>query len=354
MALVLRKRFTCFKKLPLEVRLLIWEAALPGPRLRGHDWPPIEYFDGEEDGGLDEDQEEERREARRTLCYWRSNLLDDDNMSVFWEMNMLGIDSNCPPPNIMYACREAHQVASRKYTKAFAYPESLPVALIDFDSDTLYLDDSNFSRYSGHYGSTSILDGLVGYYAITDREDLRRVRTLAVHLSTPEFSQPLDESLYHLLRIFDGVTELLMVARDYNITPLRDYHPDSMRQGCFIDAINPSAAIRAYSTSRRDLLAGSLPKVQLPILYNAEQLKLVVASAKRKWQGTRYPTSSREFPIARVVNIVPQRLKRDFDQAKALYEQALEIYQVKEDIRKRNELHAAGFCTDDALSDDDF
>ncbi|PVH72393.1 hypothetical protein DL98DRAFT_539251 [Cadophora sp. DSE1049] len=370
--LALRKRFTCFKKLPMEVRLLIWEAALPGPRLvsirqrplrktfldykeeKGYDWPPIEYFGGEEDGELDEDQEEERREARRTICHWRGDLFDEDNMSVFWEMNMLGIDSNCPPPNIMYACREAHQVASRNYTKAFAYLESLPGAYINFDTDALYLNENYFSQYSGYHGSTSILEGLVGHYAITDRESLRRVRTLAVHLGTRDYSQPLEELLCHLLRTFEGVKELSMVARDYNTAPLRDYHPDSTGQGCFIDTIHPPAAIRAYSAYRRDLLAGSPPEVQLPMHHNAEWLKLSVGLAKQKWEATRGPASSREFPDTRLVNIVPQRLKRDLDQARTLYEQALEVYETNEDIRKREELHAAGFCTDDALSDDDF
>ncbi|KAG4422167.1 hypothetical protein IFR04_004673 [Cadophora malorum] len=370
--LALRKRFTCFTKLPLEVRLLIWEASLPGPRIvsirqrplrktyldfreeKGYDWPLIEDFGDEEDGKLDEAQEEERRDARRSICFWRGELLDEQNMSVFWDMHMLGIDSDCPPPNIMFACREAYQVATRSYTKAFAYPESVPGTYINFVTDILYLKEDYFSHYSGYQGSLSIVEGLIGYFAITDTESLRRVRTLAVLLGPQDYLQPLEDFLCHLLRIFEGVEELLLVARDYNTTPVQDYQPDSTGQGCFIDAIHPPAAIRAYSVYRRDLLAGSLPNVQLPEHHNAGWVKLSAKLAKVLWKASRQPTSTREFPDTRIVNIVPQRLKRDFDQAKALYEQALEVYQINEDIRKREELHAAGFCTDDALSDDDF
>ncbi|KAK0105477.1 hypothetical protein ONS95_004158 [Cadophora gregata] len=371
--LALRKRFTCFQKLPLEVRLLIWEAALPGPRLvsicqrrlrktfldykeeKGYDWPPMHDTEWNEDDELSEEQEEERRNARRDVCLALVDWFDVyDDMNLFWQMNLLCIASNCSPPNITYVCHEAYRVVARYYTKAFAYPDTLPGAYINLDNDILYLREEDFSLMSTFEGSSLILQGLKGHFAITDIESLERVRSLAVKVSERNQPLPQEDFLCKLLEIFKGVEEISIVARDYNTMVIRDYPPDPAGQECLIDPVDASGAIRAYSTSRQRLLAGSLVEVNLPLHWSAEWLKQSAELAKQTWEASREPASSRRFPNIRVVNIVPQRLKRDLDQAKALYEQALETYRINEAIRKSEELHAAGFCTDDALSDDDF
>ena len=370
--LALRKRFTCFPRLPLEVRLLIWGAALPGPRLvsirqrqirktildykeeKGHDWPPNQVPDMDEEG-LSEEELERWEQAHMDLVALEPEADDefeDDYSRFFLDMKMLALDSECPSPNIMLVCWEACGVVARSYTKAFAYPDTLPGAHINFTADVLYLRDDCFTNYSHYDGSASIIQGLNGDYAISDTDNLGRVRSLAVHVM--EVYELHAGDLCGLLDIFTGAKELLVVARDYNIGSLCDYPPDSVGQGCFIDPIDPVTAIKAYSACRQRLLAGNFSEATLIKPFNVQLLSRTVEMAKQEWNANRKLALSREFINARIMNIVPRRLKRDLDQAKELYEQALGVYRINEDIRKREELHAAGFCTDDALSEDDF
>jgi len=313
----------------------------------GHDWPPIQIPDVDEEL---ERLEQAHVELVRTPS--AHDYFEDDYIRDFWEMKMLGLDSECPSPNIMLVCREACGVVARSYTKAFAYPDTLPGAHINFAADILYLRDDCFNKYSDYDGSPAITQGLTGDYAISDTDNLGRVRSLAVHVIEGYEVQSAD--LCDLLEIFKGAKELLVVARDYNIGSLWDYPPDPVGQGCFIDPIDPVTAIKAYSACRQRLLAGKFSEAILIKPFNVQLLSRTIELAKQEWKVNRKLASSREFINTRIMNIVPRRLKRDLDQAKELYEQALEVYRMNEDIRKRQELHAAGFCTDDALSEDDF
>jgi len=84
---------------------MIWEAAVPGPRIVTirqkalditlHDW--IEQLE-EEDG------------SENVRCGSLYEVLEN---------KMVGITSNCAPPQMLSACREAHNVASKYYKQAF-------------------------------------------------------------------------------------------------------------------------------------------------------------------------------------------------------------------------------------------
>jgi hypothetical protein len=48
--------------------------------------------------------------------------------------------SQCPPPNLLFVCRESFEVATRYYAKAFGTCNAFPCTWFDFERDILYLD----------------------------------------------------------------------------------------------------------------------------------------------------------------------------------------------------------------------
>ncbi|KAL2074549.1 hypothetical protein VTL71DRAFT_8327 [Oculimacula yallundae] len=90
--------FTLFGELRTELRLKIWELSLPGPR--------IVFIE-----------------------------VTHSNGSLG-----TGFSSPCPRPNLLLACKESYDVASKHYEQAFGTDHALPQIWFDFHTDVLYLD----------------------------------------------------------------------------------------------------------------------------------------------------------------------------------------------------------------------
>jgi hypothetical protein len=140
--------FPKFNKLPKELRVMIWHAAIPDPRIvyLKQDYMPVYYC----------------------TRVWSDKALDDtfdhddkiptffdfhDRKHVSWgvfrpgpglkcgpKYNSIGLRSLCPPPNLLFVCRESFEVATKHYTKAFGTCNASPSTWFDFERDTLYLD----------------------------------------------------------------------------------------------------------------------------------------------------------------------------------------------------------------------
>jgi hypothetical protein len=142
-------KFTLFNELPKEIRLLIWEHALPGPRivylqrhvLRSYDTSRVwsdksiedfddqgrpTFFDMPWEGSSDED-----------MSY-------EEGLEDYWDFGRchlpFGFRSQSLPPSLIYVCQESLEVAERFYTKAFGDNFSFPQTWFDYEMDTLYLD----------------------------------------------------------------------------------------------------------------------------------------------------------------------------------------------------------------------
>ncbi|KAF4630893.1 hypothetical protein G7Y89_g7246 [Cudoniella acicularis] len=118
--------FHLFRNLPQEIRLQIWEEALPGPR--------VVYI--------------EPYRALTNICdrVWSNKNIEDDFESQGFfapedpsQKNLMqnfGPRSHSTPPALLLVCKESHEVASKFYTQTFT-PSTIWFAS---DRDTVYLD----------------------------------------------------------------------------------------------------------------------------------------------------------------------------------------------------------------------
>lgn len=194
----------------MEIRLLIWEYALPGPR--------IVFL------------EPRVKSTKFRYCYRvRSDVHIDDNQ-FFFDGFMDGIDegdlrvlkerneigpmegnfddtffhSRCPPPVILEVCRESYRVATRFYRKAFGTSSGFPEIWFNYDVDTLFLDFGHGTLGKGYYPQYRLSSFGV--------EDRKRVRYLLLAenehiLSDDEYYQP-EDWVAQILLHFTGVKKI--------------------------------------------------------------------------------------------------------------------------------------------------
>jgi hypothetical protein len=184
--------FTIFNRLPIEVRLQIWEAALPGPRL------------------VNIKEKRLRKTKREHIAETRPDL----DPTAFPPDNLLGVTSDSRAPSVLFACRESYSVASKVYVPSFGFATSIPETYFDFQRDTLYLRCNTFGLFyeeaEGSWDET--IDELDRLY---DRVNVARVQNLAILLHPdPEeaarVAQPFDLALFLLL--FGNIKYLTFVV----------------------------------------------------------------------------------------------------------------------------------------------
>ncbi len=143
--------FRRFAELPCEVRLLIWEAALPGPRVVHLRSARLARY---RCGRV-------RSDISMFPCA-ESPLFFDQIPSPYYskigpKIDLRGFKSDSPPPTLLFVCRESFKIASKRYQRAFGTKWSLPEVWFDFKQDTLYLDYNwyNVYDYTNERGFTS-------------------------------------------------------------------------------------------------------------------------------------------------------------------------------------------------------
>jgi hypothetical protein len=144
-----RPYFPQFNQLPKELREMIWEAALPDPR--------VVYVKKEllkqyyctrvwSDKAIDETFDN----ARKVPTFFDlhkdedafEKLMDQRDPGTDYGPDCIceGLTSRRPPPNLLFVCRESYEVMTRHYQKSFGGSQSFPDTWFDFERDILYLD----------------------------------------------------------------------------------------------------------------------------------------------------------------------------------------------------------------------
>ena len=192
------RTFTRFAELPKEIRLLIWEEAIPGPRIVNI---RQRYLNKTSDDVLNNGVTKRRGIIAKAA----------GNKAITLPAPRLkGLKSNCPPPSILFVCRESYTVASRYYQRVFHPAGTIPETYFDFQRDTLYLRHDTMCADS--IGLEAIIDGIAGKTdRIYDRDNIARVEKLAV-LVDPNGDDCLESWICYLMATFGGVKQLTIVV----------------------------------------------------------------------------------------------------------------------------------------------
>jgi hypothetical protein len=265
--------FTIFSKLPREVRLLIWEAALP-PRIVELWQDNLKVTLGEwnwkdcPDNPTREDRIKNYNKGgkydRRIHKLLGFESWEDDYRPVEDLGGLKGLLANTPSEefddkvlrnpmpgfrsarrptqilSVMTACRESYNAASHLYEKIFGTHAAFPETFFDFRRDTLYLRHDIFSKVDPEFDT--LLEPLL---SVTDTESLARVQNLAILMDTDIGRYEISNEYLMLLFLskFPNLENLTLVVKHYSLDPDED---DSQAKFSFIDPIDVERTIEIY------------------------------------------------------------------------------------------------------------
>ena len=224
---------------------MIWERALPGPRVvnlrqrklkntigeweieTAGSWPPLKKeLLGEE---VDTDEEEDEQDEFdifdfRDEYIWqgrqrnivggrlRANIYDD---KAYREAHLVGWVSDCPAPEILSVCREAFEVVSKLYHKVFVSLGADATIWFCFKLDTLYLRYDNFLVDAWDSGMLNMAVEIGdSAFMFLDTEALRRVKSLAI-LVPEDRDQEWEGMIEDFSTTIGFLEKLYLVVKDY-------------------------------------------------------------------------------------------------------------------------------------------
>ncbi|CZR63023.1 uncharacterized protein PAC_12920 [Phialocephala subalpina] len=342
-------RFTIFSKLPKEIRLMIWDAALPGPRIvkieqkrlcmtigdweekNNAIWPPYE--------GDDKQTVKERRHVR-----YEAAACSGLEECKYKETNMIGIACRNPIPDVFLSCREAYSVVAKLYKRSFASEHSIPETYFNFELDVLYLDWLNLKNHAlddwpeqFHHSDGPLQVRGWNAFRNEDAEDLRKVERLAIRVPLPlrtlgatgvYIRRICEGDLAALLRTFQGVKELYLVLQDYREDEVQ-HSQDRHSTFCLMDAFDVDEAIRSYqnfvynSEEEYYKAAGEAGRIKMPDVVGIRGALIDEDEMKALQEGD----GSWTLPRIEEKIIVPHHVRVEFEEAEKSCEAMVEELQ---------------------------
>jgi hypothetical protein len=228
--------FPRFPQLPKEVRLMIWEMALPCLRIVSVEmrWLKKTHLEWEQEKEVSNKTAENTRDSETMPEASRATSHNCECPRVdppLIDGHLPGIKLNTPLPQILLTCCKSFAAATKFYKCVFSIDPSSPETYFNFYQDTLYIRHNTFSWYSE--GTESIIDSLV-CFSIHNNKELNCVKNLTVLLD-PKGTVSVKEWLVRLLCFFQRVERLLLVVQHY--------HQDDIASPlCLIKPIDVDAA----------------------------------------------------------------------------------------------------------------
>ncbi|TGO60921.1 hypothetical protein BOTNAR_0137g00210 [Botryotinia narcissicola] len=230
------KTFTPFRKLPLELRLIIWGLAKPAGRIIELDLLERSTI------------KEEWNFARPPQAPDQSDDTENGDENSVRYNRLWGFKSNAPIPALLLACRESHGVASKWYPRVFQCyaddPEalrfpptvqgpgsvSLPQTYFNFEDDTLFITPDTFRpRFNAEidavtrrfYNLAQVPEHTIsGVSRLVYDQDFSRIRNLAIQLTSDQWDLDWDAHTEWLARFLErGFRELktLTIVVDHHL-----------------------------------------------------------------------------------------------------------------------------------------
>ncbi|KAJ8061626.1 hypothetical protein OCU04_009433 [Sclerotinia nivalis] len=216
--------FSHFPRIPIEVRLLIWEWAIPDPRvvlLNTYNTSRCEHAMVRVRSDMvvpDRCQNDDYPHSNGTTCTGMDGVLSADVgiMDVvrtrIKDDDQLGFSSEAKIPSLLLVCRESYEVASKRYQRAFPYEWSFAETYFDYERDILLLSEKQV-RFA-------ILPEDDKCHLMA-RSEACKIRNLALRFRpNPRVSAIVDrvvktEDLAKLLKLFCNVEDLTIVVENH-------------------------------------------------------------------------------------------------------------------------------------------
>lgn len=202
-------RFELFERLPLELRIAIWEFSLPGPRVlkirqrsvketmgQGEDrigkewseWPGGSDWLETECSGVQKsvEQDDDTTQLEVVEAFDEEMLFRDRMRMLMGGHGIVGyrsarglrISSDSKTAPIAYVSKEARRVFLKHYTASFYCTSSIPQTYFGYAVDTLYIRCDTFSKHLGLPSGQFFHEDTI--FQLEDTYGLGKVRRLAV------------------------------------------------------------------------------------------------------------------------------------------------------------------------------
>ncbi|KAF7932015.1 uncharacterized protein EAE97_009036 [Botrytis byssoidea] len=277
-----RTTFTCFMELPLEIRVMVWEASLPGPRvvlLR-----PTWIFGW-----------------KTSRCFGSHEVIRVPDYVV----------QSSNPVTALYVCRESFNVASTRYTQTFASPES-PFKTwfdFDFDFDTLCIAPNE----AFHHRLPAVFAEPLPVTALDKEYDTEEWWW--------SFQNPYVLEVFLDVCLIDAgrLEELTLVTGRY---PCNTYvfTPKRSKDLSFIELQDIDASLKLYTGLYEPKLEASIQSIQKEYAAQLRSLASIKFDKLEKCRSVTYGAPVYEMPVIRSLIVTTTSMKAKLEQAKVAFE----------------------------------
>ncbi len=245
----------------------------------GKTWPPTEDGLEEEDMDIEDDNfwvdllNRDKWQLRERFLVGdslRDPLLEGEyyyDEDAYKAGHLVAFVSDCPPPEILSVSREAFEVVSKYYQKAFSTLGSVPTTWICFELDTSYL---RYHELATYYVDETIASMLVELndsgFMLQYMENLCRVKNLAILKPQGDLHPDWEVQITEYSKTIGGLETLYLVLKYYQEIP------NDAKSLSIMDPIDLSATLAAYeSFTQRPLDYGKVPEPEfLDLLKDSE------------------------------------------------------------------------------------
>lgn len=216
--------FPLFPRIPVELRLLIWEWAIPDPRvvpLKTYNTSRCEHAMVRVRSDMfvpDRCQNDDYPHSNGTTCTGMDGVLPAD-MDVIGVVrtrikddDQLGFSSEAKIPSLLLVCKESHEVASKRYQRAFPYEWSFAETYFNYERDILLLSEKQIQF-------AILPEGDKRHFMAPS--EARKIRNLALQFRPNLRASTIDDrdvktkDLAKLLELFCNVEDLTIVVDNH-------------------------------------------------------------------------------------------------------------------------------------------